>query len=162
MGAYLTNENSRRRKPAALPAVPFLPPILIFLLIMSLLPHIGIIFVAFVQRIKFGEIIPTLWTLDGVTTALQKADIMAYIMNSLVYSALAMILTIAFGIIVGYLLVRKKALKGINIVMSIIGLYIGLIIGAQLSRHFSTNLEINLVIIGSTIVCGCVFFVVVF
>jgi iron(III) transport system permease protein len=153
-------DQARLMQQASKPKTALILTVLIFLLIMSLLPHIGIIFVAFVQRIKFGEIIPTLWTLDGVTTALQKANIMAYIMNSLVYSALAMILTILFGIIVGYLLVRKKALKGINIVMSIIGLYIGLIIGAQLSQNFSTSLEVNLVIIGSTIICGCVFFAV--
>jgi len=153
-------EQARLMQKASKPKTILILTVLIFLMVISLLPHIGIIFVAFVKRIKFGEIIPTLWTLDGVATALSKADITAYIFNSLVYSALAMILTILFGITVAYLLVRKKSIRGINIVMTIIGLYIGLIMGAQLSTNFANPLEINLVILGSTILFAFIFFII--
>ena len=134
--------------------------ILISLLVVSLLPHIGIIIVAFVERIRIGEIIPTLWTLEGVFTALGKADIVAMIFNSLVYSIFAMIITILIGIVVGYLIVRKKNLKGVSIIMGIIGGYAGLILGAQVATSLPGVLEKNLAMFGFTILMAVVFFVV--
>ncbi len=134
--------------------------ILTLLLIVSLLPHIGIIIVAFVQRIKFGEIIPTLWTLDGFSAAIEKTDMVSMIINSLIYSTCAMLLVIIIGIVTGYLLVRKKNLKGISIVMAIIGGYIGLLLGAQLSRAFSVDVEKILIMIIATIIMTCAFFAV--
>ncbi|MFX0084181.1 MAG: ABC transporter permease [Candidatus Hodarchaeota archaeon] len=134
--------------------------ILILLLMVSLLPHIGIIIVAFVERIKYGEIIPTLWTLSGFGAAIEKTDMVSMIVNSLIYSACAMLLVIVIGIITAYLIVRKKNLKGISVVMTIIGGYIGLLLGAQLSGSFSGNLEKILVMIGTTIIMICVFFII--
>jgi iron(III) transport system permease protein len=112
--------------------------VLITLFTISLLPHMGILLVAFITRIRFGEIIPTLWTLDGITQALESAEIMGMIWNSLIYSTLAMFFTIAIGIIVAYLIVRKKNLKGISIIMTFIGIYVGLILGTQLSNQVSS------------------------
>ncbi|MFX0049852.1 MAG: ABC transporter permease [Candidatus Hermodarchaeota archaeon] len=134
--------------------------ILTSLLVISLLPHIGIILVAFIDRIRYGEIIPTLWTLDGIQYTIEKTDAITLVFNSLIYSTLAMLLTISIGIIVGYLLIRKKNLKGISIVMLIIGVYIGLLIGAQLSRGLASVAEKNLMMIGSTIIIAGIFFVI--
>ncbi len=136
--------------------------ILTLLLLVSMLPHIGIIVVAFVERIKIGEIFPTLWTLEGVTTALGKADIVAMIFNSLVYSILAMLITITLGIVVGYLIVRKKTLKGINFVMVIIGLYVGLVLGAKLVVRLSgvARSEMVIIMIIAALIAAVIFFLI--
>ncbi|MHA2243352.1 MAG: ABC transporter permease [Candidatus Hodarchaeales archaeon] len=153
-------EQTRLMQKASRPKTLLIVSILLILLITSLLPHIGIIFVAFVERIKFGEILPSLWTLDGVVTTLGKADISAMIVNSLIYSAFAMLITIIIGIIVGYLLVRKKNLKGISIIMTIIGVYVGLLLGAQLAANFSGAVEKNLLMFGMMIIVASIFFVI--
>lgn len=153
-------DQTRLMQKASKPKTFLILLILIVLLVISLLPHIGIFTVAFVERIKIGEVIPTLWTLDGVTTALGKADIIAMIFNSLVYSALAMLITIVIGIVVGYLIVRKKNLKGVNFVMTIIGGYVGLILGSQLAISLSNSFEKQLAIVGFCILMAAIFFVV--
>jgi len=152
-------EQTRMMQNASKPKTFLILSILIFLLIISLLPHIGIFTVAFVEKIKIGEVIPTLWTLDGVTTALEKADIVAMIFNSLIYSAFAMLITITIGIVVGYLIVRKKNLKGITFIMTVIGGYVGLIIGAQLAAGLSNSFEKLIAIIGFCILIAVIFFV---
>ena len=151
-------DQTRLMQKASKPKTALILLILIVLLLISLMPHIGIITVAFVERIKIGEVIPTLWTLDGVTTALGKADILAMIFNSLVYSTLAMLITITIGILVGYLIVRKKNLKGINLIMIIIGGYMGLILGAQLAAGFSNSFEKILAMVGFCIFMAAIFF----
>ncbi|MFX0210338.1 MAG: ABC transporter permease, partial [Candidatus Hodarchaeota archaeon] len=152
-------EQTRMMQKASKPKTFLILLILIFLLIISLLPHIGIFTVAFVEKIKVGEIIPTLWTLDGVTTALSKADIVAMIFNSLIYSAFAMLITITIGIVVGYLIVRKKNLKGITFIMTVIGGYVGLIIGSQLAAGLSNSFEKLIAISGFCILMAVIFFV---
>ncbi len=151
-------DQTRLMQKASKPKTALILLILIVLLLISLMPHIGIITVAFVERIKIGEVIPTLWTLDGVTTALGKADVPMMIFNSLVYSTLAMLITITIGILVGYLIVRKKNLKGINLIMIIIGGYMGLILGAQLAASFSNSFEKILAMIGFCIFMAAIFF----
>ncbi len=139
---------------------------LITLLMISLLPHIGIFLVAFVERIRYNEIIPTLWvfrsneSFNGLLTSLEKVDIVAMIFNSLVYSTLAMVLTIGIGIVVAYLIVRKKTLKGINLIMIIIGFYIGLILGAQLASTFSIPSDKVLVMVGVAVATTIGFYII--
>jgi ABC-type Fe3+ transport system permease subunit len=154
------------RKPSKLKAI-LIYLLLSFLLIISLLPHIGIIIVAFVERIKIGEIIPSLWvfrgpeSMNGLATALGKTDIIAMIFNSLLYSILAMVITILFGIIVGYLIVRKKNLKGINFIMVIIGGYVGLILGAQVVSRISIgNVEKIATMFGFALIFAVIFFLI--
>ena len=151
-------EQTRLMQQASKPKTFLILLILISLLVISLLPHIGILTVAFVERIKIGEVIPTLWTLEGVSTALGKADIVAMIFNSLIYSALAMIITVSIGIVVGYLIVRKKNLKGISFIMTVIGGYVGLILGAQLASGLPTHFEKLVAIFGFFIVMAIIFF----
>ncbi|MFX0124686.1 MAG: ABC transporter permease [Candidatus Hodarchaeota archaeon] len=151
-------EQTRLMQKASKPKTFLILLILIFLLLISLLPHIGIFTVAFVERIKIGEVIPTLWTLDGVSTALGKADIVAMIFNSLIYSALAMGITVLIGIIVGYLIVRKKNLKGITFIMTVIGGYVGLILGAQIATGLRTIFEKQLAIFSFCFVMAVIFF----
>lgn len=226
-------EQSRLMQKASKPKTFLILLILIVLLLVSLLPHIGLFTVAFVERIKIGEIIPTLWTTDGITLVLgkldlilllynwlflslwflsgtfliflvtrkvtnslfnqeqsqlilkvyiilaivtgiilyierftasvdvsgTKGDITAMIFNSLIYSALAMLLTITFGIIVAFLLIRKKNLKGVTFIMTVIGGYVGLILGAQLAANFSNSFEKQLAMFGMCIVMAVIFFV---
>ncbi|MFX1516252.1 MAG: ABC transporter permease [Promethearchaeota archaeon] len=153
-------EQTRLMQQASRPKTILILFLLSFLSLLSLLPHIGLIVVAFVERIKYGEILPTLWTFDGVTTAFGKADIVTMIFNSLVYSALAMIITIALGVVVAYLIVRKKNLKGISIIMTIIGAYVGLLLGSQLTGNITNTLERNLLLYGFCFVTALAFFLV--
>lgn len=152
-------EQTRLMQKASKPKTFLILLILISLLVISLLPHIGIFTVAFVERIKIGEVIPTLWTFDGVIITLEKADVVAMIFNSLVYSALAMSITIVIGIIVGYLIVRKQNLKGIPLIMTVIGGYVGLILGAQIASSLGNTLEKQSVIFGFCILMSVIFFV---
>ena len=133
--------------------------ILSFLLIISLLPHLGIIIVAFVEKINIGEIIPTLWTFEGVTTTLNNETVIDMIINSLVYSILAMLITIFIGITVAYLIVRKKNLNGITTIMAIIGGYAGLVLGAKAASRLSIgSTEKVLIMFAFAIVTALVFY----
>ena len=135
--------------------------ILSFLLIISMLPHIGIIVVAFVERIKYGEIIPTLWRFDLAIDTLGRADITGMIVNSLIYSLLAMVFTILIGIIVSFLIVRKKRLKGINFIMVIIGVYVGLVLGAQVvSRIPGTSSDKLITMFAFAAALALIFFII--
>ncbi|MFW9855834.1 MAG: ABC transporter permease [Candidatus Thorarchaeota archaeon] len=151
-------EQARMMKQASRGKVLLIYLVLTTLFVISLLPHIGIILVAFVERIKIGEYIPTLWTLDGITQILESTEIMGMIWNSLIYSALAMILTIVVGIIVSYLIVRKKNLKGISVIMAVIGGYIGLILGAQLSAKVTPGSEKLVLMLTPAIIVAIGFF----
>jgi len=136
--------------------------LLTLLLLVSLLPHIGIIIVAFVERIRIGEVIPTLWNpIYGIEKSLEKTDILAMIFNSLVYSILAMLITITIGIVVSFLIVRKKNLKGINFVMVAIGGYAGLILGAQVVSRIPTSPTEKLVsMFGFAFILAIIFFLI--
>ncbi|MHA1168052.1 MAG: ABC transporter permease, partial [Candidatus Hodarchaeales archaeon] len=134
--------------------------LLVSILLVSLLPHIGVLIVAFVERIKLGEIIPTLWSLDGLITTYNDPELISMIFNSLFYAGMAMVITVVIGVIAAYLLVRKKNLRGISIIMMIIGCYVGLILGAQIAVSFGSVLEKNLIMFGSMFIMAILFFVI--
>lgn len=131
--------------------------IFITLLLISLMPHIGIILVAFVERIRVGEIIPTLWNFSSVSTVLSDPEVLTLILNTLLYSFLAMIMTIVIGVIIAFLVVRKKHLNGITFLMSIIGLIVGTIFGGQIANSIGNTSGKILVIIGGAILMAIIF-----
>ncbi len=151
-------EQTRLMQTASKPKTILFWVMLVTLYTLSMLPHIGIIIVAFVERIQYGEIIPTLWTFEGVTTALGRDDIIAMIFNSLIYAFFAMAITTIIGVIVGFLLVRKKYLRGISYVMLAIGGYVGLMLGAQLAFQFTGTTTKTSVMLGSTILMAVLFY----
>lgn len=132
--------------------------ILISLMGISLLPHLGIILVAFVERIKFGEIIPTLWNFNAFPEKLSDPANLSYIFNSLLYAFLAMIFTIVIGVIIAYLVVRKKHLGGIAPIMGFIGAWVGLLIGGRMAAFFPGIFEKQALIIGSVIFFAVAFY----
>jgi ABC-type Fe3+ transport system permease subunit len=125
--------------------------ILLSLMGISLLPHFGIILVAFVERIKFGEIIPTLWNFEAFPEKLSDPVNLSYIFNSLLYAFLAMIFTIVIGVIIAYLVVRKKHLGGIAPIMAFVGGWVGLLIGGRMAAFFPGVLEKQSLILGSLV-----------
>ncbi|MFW9994594.1 MAG: ABC transporter permease [Candidatus Odinarchaeota archaeon] len=250
-------EQSRLMHPASKPKTVFIWALLVSLLVLSLLPHLGVFFVAFIRFLNSGEIIPSEWSLGGVgkvlfgetalsgdptyffsdaitliflivemlsmiaiaiiavfvilmilyllllllvnivsyiTNTFRKKELgysyksfskigiintaiasvivgffvamfslagttvfVTMIINSLLYSSLAMIITIGIGIAVGYLLIRKKNLKGISIIMAVIGFYMGLILGVEVSEFYPA-LRVPVIIVVAFIV-SIVFFV---
>ena len=74
---------------------------------LALLPHIGVIFIAFSSD-WYGSIFPTGWTLQNFELALGHRLTLASIQNSLIYSLLAIALNVAIGLIVGFLVVRTR------------------------------------------------------
>ena len=133
---------------------------LLTLYTISLLPHIGVFILAFVQRIKYGEYFPTLWSFAGVETGLTEQDVYESIINTLLYSFLAMIFTIIIGIIIAFLIVRKKNLKGVSTIMLILGAYVGLFLGSQIASKIGGTIDQLSIMLLSTIVFSLIFYAV--
>ncbi|MFQ5818836.1 MAG: ABC transporter permease [Candidatus Heimdallarchaeota archaeon] len=95
-------------KPAGRRLTIFFWLILGFLTVMSSIPHIGIIFVAFGERIPYGGWFPPGFTASSLNEVLTKEETRLFIFNSLVYSFLAMLFAVFLGAIIGYILVRKE------------------------------------------------------
>lgn len=133
---------------------------LLVLYFVSLLPHIGIIIISFVERIRIGEFIPTLWTLDGVENGLSQQVVFESIVNTLLYSFLAMFFTIIIGILIAFLIVRKKNLKGVTAIMTVLGAYVGLFIGAQMAGKISgTSIKLSIMAL-SLVVFAFIFYTI--
>lgn len=126
----------------------------------SLLPHVGIFILAFVERIKYGEVIPTLWSLHGVESSLPKSEVYESIIDTLLYSFLAMIFTIIIGIIIAFLIVRKKHLKGVSFIMFILGAYVGLFLGSQIAKEIGGTSNKLSIMFASTVIFSLIFYAV--
>jgi len=95
-------------KPAGVRLTIFFWLILGFLTIMSSIPHIGIIFVTFGERVPYGAWFPPGFTASSLDQVLTKEETRLFIFNSLVYSFLAMLVAVFLGSLIGYILVRKQ------------------------------------------------------
>ncbi|MFQ6123301.1 MAG: ABC transporter permease [Candidatus Heimdallarchaeota archaeon] len=95
-------------KPAGLRLTIFFWLIFGFLTLMSSIPHIGLIFVTFGKRIPYGEWFPPGFSANSLQEVLTNTNTRLFILNSLVYSFLAMLLSVFLGAIIGYILVRKQ------------------------------------------------------
>ena len=80
----------------------------IIVLILSLIPHIGIILVSFTEIPRYGELFPSKFTLRFMSAILTDIRYAIAPINSLIYSLLAMIIDILIGLSIAYLLVRKR------------------------------------------------------
>jgi len=129
------------RKPSK-PKLALIYILLVVLMGMSLLPHIGILFVAFVERIRIGEIIPTLWSLDGVNEVLGGFNVIAMIFEAMLYAILAMAIIFVIGVIVNYffLAIRKNSHIDLNFrIIGIISGIIGLVVGVTFVSYIAAN-----------------------
>ncbi len=95
-------------KPAGRRLTVFFWLILGFLTVMSSIPHIGIIFVTFGERIPYGGWFPPGFSASSLNKVLTKEETRLFIFNSLVYSFLAMLFAVFLGAVIGYILVRKQ------------------------------------------------------
>jgi len=78
------------------------------LVLISIIPHIGTLLMAFTIRPSYGEWIPKGFTLDYMLTAFADSRSSLAIANSMVYALLASFAGIFLGASIAYLLVRKK------------------------------------------------------
>ncbi len=95
-------------KPAGVRLSIFFWLILGFLTIMSSIPHIGIIFVTFGERVPYGAWFPPGFTASSLNQVLTREETRLFIFNSLVYSFLAMLVAVFLGALIAYILVRKQ------------------------------------------------------
>ena len=73
----------------------------------SLLPHLAVIVHSFAER-WFMTALPTNWTTETYTEILRDPLARASIRNSLVYSSLSALLDLVLGVIIAWLLTRKR------------------------------------------------------
>jgi iron(III) transport system permease protein len=78
-----------------------------FVTFLAVLPHIGVIFVAF-SRDWYGTILPTGWTLDNFRAALGHDLTLPSIQNSLKYASLATLVDVVLGVAIAYVVTRTK------------------------------------------------------
>ncbi|TVQ60497.1 MAG: iron ABC transporter permease [Phycisphaerales bacterium] len=90
-----------------------------FVTLLAVLPHLGVVLVALTEPGQwYRTVLPTGWTLDHFDQALSAPDSFNAIKNSLQLSAMAVILNIGLGILIGYIIVRTK-LVGRNLLDSL-------------------------------------------
>ncbi len=82
--------------------------ILLLVTIISIIPHIGTFVVAFAELPRYGS-----WMLQGVNLegwekVLGRVETRHLVINSLLYASLATIIDLVLGVLIGYILVRKK------------------------------------------------------
>ena len=77
--------------------------------ILAVLPHFGVVLTALTEPGQwYKTVLPTSLTLDNFDQALTHPDAFGSIRNSLQLAGIAMILDIAVGLMIGYLLVRSR------------------------------------------------------
>ena len=78
-----------------------------FVVVLAILPHIGVVLTSLAEPGSwYGTILPKDITLSHINEALTASESFNSIKNSLILSLIAMVLNMAFGIVIGYLIVR--------------------------------------------------------
>jgi len=90
----------------------------------AMVPHIGVVLTSLSEK-WFMSVVPESWTLDHYNAALSHPMTLPSISNSIFYSSLSTLLDILIGVIVAYMLVRRK-LKGSNVMDAIVMLPLAL------------------------------------
>lgn len=92
--------------------------------LLAMLPHIGVILTSFVENGQwYRSVLPTAWTTQHYSDALQHKLAMGSITNSLTYALCAMVITLFAGISIGYLIVRSRIIgRGLLDALSILPL----------------------------------------
>jgi iron(III) transport system permease protein len=79
----------------------------LFLILISILPHAGLVFLSF-GRDWYATLLPREWTLEHYRHALSHPFTVPSIGNSLRYAGVATILDLVFGLLAAWLLVRTR------------------------------------------------------
>ncbi len=83
-----------------------------FVVVLAILPHIGVVLTSIAEPGSwYGTILPKDITLSHFNEALTASESFNSIKNSLILSLIAMVINMAFGIVIGYLIVRTT-IKG--------------------------------------------------
>jgi iron(III) transport system permease protein len=77
---------------------------------LALFPHLALVIISF-SADWYGTLLPQHWTLDNYELALGSSLTVPAIRNSVIYSSLAMLLNVAFGVGIAFLLTRSS-IKG--------------------------------------------------
>ena len=97
----------------------------IFILIIALLPHIGVILLAFAGEWPSGELIPTYFTLRNFVKLFTEPGVLRSIINSVVYASVATVLIVLLGVSAAYLVSRVK-IKGMELLDTLVTLPIAI------------------------------------
>jgi len=83
-----------------------------FVVLLAILPHIGVVLTSIAEPGSwYGTVFPKDITLSHFNEALTASESFNSIKNSLILSLIAMVLNMAFGVLIGYLIVRTT-IKG--------------------------------------------------
>lgn len=87
--------------------LPFVYSLLFIMVLAALVPQLSVIITSLAER-WFLTVLPTVWTLDYYRIALTHSVTVSSIMNSLKYSVFSTSIDLVLGVLIGYLLARKK------------------------------------------------------
>jgi len=105
MMAKATSQGGPRRPGTAMAL--FCTAFFAFITFLAVLPHIGVVLVAF-SKDWYNTILPSQWTMEWFETALGHNLTLPSIKNSLKYAGLATLLDLVLGVAIAYVVVRTK------------------------------------------------------
>ncbi|HIE54784.1 MAG TPA: iron ABC transporter permease, partial [Chromatiaceae bacterium] len=114
-----------RRRPLSIPTTIIIYFFSIIVLSVALLPHIGVILLAFAGEWPSGSLLPTYFTLDNFSKLFTEPGVFRSIINSLTYSIIATLLIAILGVSAAYLVSRFK-LKVMSILDTLVTLPIAI------------------------------------
>ncbi len=97
----------------------------ISILAVALLPHIGVVLLAFAGEWPSGSLLPTYFTLRNFVKLFTEPGVLRAILNSVVYSSVATILIVLLGVSAAYLVSRVKV-KGMEALDTLVTLPIAI------------------------------------
>lgn len=95
------------------------------ILFVALLPHIGVIILAFAGEWPSGELLPTYFTLRNFVKLFTEPGVLRSIINSVVYASVATIFIVLLGVSAAYLVSRVKV-KGMELLDTLVTLPIAI------------------------------------
>ena len=115
---------------------------LLFVVGLSVLPHMGTFIVAFTELPRYGSWVLQGLNLEGWTTILSRSETQHLVINSVIYASLAGVIDVFLGAVIGYLLVRKRYVgRSLLDIMSMLPLAVpGVVIALGYLFIFSTRL----------------------
>lgn len=97
----------------------------IMILFVALLPHIGVILLAFAGEWPSGELIPAYFTLRNFVKLFTEPGVLRSIINSVVYASAATVLIVLLGVSAAYLVSRVKV-RGMELLDTLVTLPIAI------------------------------------
>ncbi len=114
-----------RRKKLRFSVSVFVYIICIFILLVALLPHIGVLLLAFAGEWPSGQLLPTYYTLRNFYKLFTEPGVLRSIINSVVYASVATVLIIVLGVSAAYLVSRVKV-RGMELLDTLVTLPIAI------------------------------------